>query len=90
MADFPNKFNQCVKRQDGFALSQLVSITNPGLMDLGVYTNEAMVDKDIRRKIHCGGDQWSEVAVCHWKVAQQVVHFQNLQKAYKAQNELLA
>lgn len=87
MSDFASKLNQAIVKKDGVFISKLLSITDSSLNALGEYTNEAMVDKTIRKKIL--DKQWGEVAVCHWKVAEQVVKYQNLKDAYVAQNALL-
>lgn len=87
MAHFVGRLNAAFGRQDGNAVAKLISITNPNLIELGNFTNEVSVNNDIRRLVV--NEQWAEIAVCHWRVAEQVAKYQDLQKAYVAQNHLL-
>lgn len=87
MSDFASRLDQAAAMEDGIAVARLLSITDESLMALGDYTNEAMVDRTIRKPIR--DRQWGEIAVCHWRVAQQVVKYQNPKQAYVAQNALL-
>lgn len=87
MSTFATQLNQSIRKKDGLAVSRLMSITNSELPELAMFSNDALVDKDIRNKIN--DPQWGEVAVCHWRVACQVAKYQNLHEAYTAQNALL-
>lgn len=88
------KLAQAVTRGDGIAVSRLISITDPQLVDLP-NVPEAQVANDVRRggigNSHSKDDilLWQEIAVAHWKVAVQVTVVSDLQAAYTAQNALL-
>lgn len=93
--DFGVKLAKSIKREDGIAVSRLLSITDPQLVELGNSVSEAQVANDVRKEglgTFLTKDDlflWTEIAVAHWKVAVQVTYTQDLQAAYTTQNALL-
>ncbi len=87
MVNLLKQLGEASRRQDGLAVAKLLSITRLDLENFANFTNEATVERDIKRYLN--DETWASIAIAYWRVAVQVAKIQDLQSAYGAQKDLL-
>lgn len=86
-ANYLGRLNASYKTKDGSSVVEHLSLDNPTLNKFATLRSEASVENDSGRSID---DQiLREVAVMHWKVAEQLFKFEDYQKAFELRIKFL-